>query len=43
MRAKFESRKNDLPFFHPKLKGAPSHGLTPNLELLPFLLKGAIP
>ena len=43
MRAKFESRKNDLPFFHPQSKGAPSYGLTLNLELSPFLLKGAIP
>ena len=29
--------------FHPQSKGAPSHGLTLNLELPPFLLKGAIP
>lgn len=41
--AKFESRKNNLPFFHPQSKDAPSHGLTLNFELFPFLLKGAIP
>ena len=29
--------------FNPQSKGAPSHGLTLNLKLPPFLLKGAIP
>lgn len=37
MRAKFESRKNNLTFFHPQSKDAPSYGLTLNLELSPFL------